>query len=379
MRRPWLLAFMALGLCFAGPAGTGSADAAHPFQYGDVVRIAPNTLLVAGRPLDAEKGEADIGNAILYRPRRTLYVIDTGATPSFRPFLRKAIKELRPFNKLVLINTHGHPDHIGNDALVTGLNVTSVRHYMSRKDFPVADHYLKVSLAKAFKRVSGYIPGFDHPVAQARDLYSLFDPVEQSRWTRRAIEALPGQRIKIGNLRTRGWVFGNDDVEVIRSGAHTPGELIVYFPRTRLLHMSDELVSYYPAFPEADADGTRRVFGEALKAAHGGAVRRLTDGHTFTVYRGPGHVRKHVRSFIYGYDAYSRVVKSILRAAGPTGATVSEIIDGVADAPAMRRAPGGPNPGGPLFGALQALKKLQQLHALSDGGPRATRRFHLPH
>jgi hypothetical protein len=108
-------------------------------------------------------------------------------------------------------------------------------------------------------------------------------------------------------------------------------------------------------------------------------VRKLADGHTPAVYSGAGPVRRHVRSFVYGYDAYSRVVKHILRAAGPTGATVSEIIDGIAKSPATRRAPGGPNPGGPLFGALRAITKLRQLHAVSDGGARATRRFHLPH
>lgn len=85
--------------------------------------------------------------------------------------------------------------------------------------------------------------------------------------------------------------------------------------------------------------------------------------------------RQRIQRYIYGYDTYNRVVKRLLRQAGPQGATVSELVDDVAKSRALRHAPGGPNPGGPLFGALQALKKLDQLHAVSSGGPRATRRF----
>jgi len=97
------------------------------------VRVVPNTLVVVGRPLAAAKGEADVANTILYRAGETLYVIDTGATPSFRPFLRKAINRLRPFRHVVLINTHGHPDHWGNNALVAGLRAVSFRQCMSRR------------------------------------------------------------------------------------------------------------------------------------------------------------------------------------------------------------------------------------------------------
>src|SRR5438067_7227740 len=108
MRRGRGLAIAVLMLLLASSAATADASTApsqKSLQYGDVVRAAPGTLMVVGRPLDVAKGEADIANAILYRARGTLYVIDTGATSSFRPSLRNAIKRLRPFRKVVLINT----------------------------------------------------------------------------------------------------------------------------------------------------------------------------------------------------------------------------------------------------------------------------------
>jgi len=354
----------------AAPAAAAAAS------YGDIVRVAPKTLMVVGRPLAEDKGEGDIANTILHRAGDTLYVIDTGATPSFRPFLRKAIGRLRPFRNVVLINTHGHPDHFGDNTLVTGMKGVSVRHYMSRRDYPIADHY-QAALTRAFAEVSGYLPGFDDPAAQAKELYDLFLPLEQSVRTRRAIESLPRRSVRIGRLRTRGWVFGDDDMVVVRTAAHTPGELVVYFPKLGLLHTGDETVAYYPAFPEASAPRTRPVFSEILAAASGDDVRILTDGHTPSVLRGPSPIRAHLRALIDAYDAFLAVMHRLLDAAGPQGATVGELVDGVLAAPELQSAPGG-GQGGAFFAALQVLTALQQLHAVSDGGPRATRRFQLP-
>jgi glyoxylase-like metal-dependent hydrolase (beta-lactamase superfamily II) len=356
---------------------SSAGEGPRALPYGAIMRPAPNTLIVIGRPPNLEAGEADIANAILYRSRDTLYVIDAGATPSFRPFLRLAIRRLRPFRKVVLINTHGHPDHFGNNALVTAMNAPIVRHYMSRRDFRLADDYLRVSLLVTFRRLSGYVPGSSDPEAQARSELALFRPLRQSVRTRRAIESLPMQRMAIGRLRTTGWKLGGNDVVLLRTAGHTPGELIVYFPTTHLLHTADETVAYYPAFPEASPARTRRFFTRALAAASGDDVQVLTDGHTHSILRGAAPIRRRFRSFLDGYDAYDRVVKRLLKAAAPNGATVSELMAGIAQSPALRQAPGGaPAPG--LMSALQLLKKLRQLHAVSTGGPRATRRFRLP-
>ena len=364
-----------LALAITGTAQAVPASAADELPYGDVVRVAPSTLMVVGRELNPAKGEADIANVILYRPGDTLYVIDSGATPSFRPFLRKAISRMRPFRNLVLINTHGHPDHIGNNDLVMATPAARKRHYMSRLDFSLADNYVEESLAAGIAGVSGYIPGFDDPTAQAQDLFELFAPLEQSTNTRRALESLPQRPLRIGRLRTRGWAFGNHDVEVLRTGAHTHGELVVYLPRTHLLHTADETISIYPVWPESSAARTRRAFVELLAAASGDGARILTEGHTFSVLRGAGRIRRRVQSLRDGYDAYDQAVRRLLTEAAPQGATVAELVDRVPQAPELANAPGGGQTG-VLFTALQVVKKLQQLHAVVvSGDTRATERW----
>jgi glyoxylase-like metal-dependent hydrolase (beta-lactamase superfamily II) len=364
-----------LGAAAAQAVRISAAREPQPLKYGTIVRLAPSTLMVVGRALDVAHGQPDSGNTILYRHRGTLYIVDTGSTVSFRPFLRRAIDRLRPFRKVVLFNSHGHPDHTGNNATVAKVSGHGLRYYMSRRDFPIVNHP-NAWLLRAIRAVSGYVPGFDDPVAQTRQLLGLFLPLNTLRSRRRAVESLPQHTVRIGRLRMRGWVLGDGDVDVLPTRGHTPGSLSFYFPKIRLLHMADELNSYYPAFPESSPTRIRTVFGLALKAAAGHAVRLLTDGHTYNVIRGAARVRVRLRSYIDGYNAFDRIFRRILTTTSG-GATVSEIIERLAKARELENKPGGSN-FGPFIGALVVLKKLKQLGATSTGGPLADRRFSLP-
>ena len=144
-----------------------------------------------------------------------------------------------------------------------------------------------------------------------------------------------------------------------------------------VLHAADETVAYFPAWEESSTTGTRRTFVRLLEAASGSAVRIFTDGHTFSVLRGPAQIREHIRALLDAYDAFVGVVRGRLEAAGSQGATMSELIDAVTNAPELRTAPGG-GQGGAFFVALQLLKELKQLHAVSNGDARVTERFSLP-
>ena len=56
---------------------------------------------------------------------------------------------------------------------------------------------------------------------------------------------------------------------------------------------------------------------------------------------------------------------------------MSELIDAMTNAPQLQNAPG-EGQGGAFFVALELLKDLHQLHAVSTGDTRATHRFSLP-
>ena len=78
-----------------------------PFSYGDVIEIATQARLIVGLERDRQKKIPNIANAVMYKAGSTLVVIDSGATEGFREYLNKAAKQLRPFDKAVLVTLPG--------------------------------------------------------------------------------------------------------------------------------------------------------------------------------------------------------------------------------------------------------------------------------
>ena len=87
-------------------------------MYGDIIEIAQNTLLVEGKIPSTIMKEPDIANSLVYKVGDTVYLLDTGATTFFRERLHKAIEQLKPFKRFILFNSHEHPDHVGNNAII---------------------------------------------------------------------------------------------------------------------------------------------------------------------------------------------------------------------------------------------------------------------
>jgi hypothetical protein len=85
-----------------------------------------------------------------------------------------------------------------------------------------------------------------------------------------------------------------------------------------------------------------------------------------------------MQGLIDGWDAYDGAAKRLLTEAAPQGLTVSELVDGIGQAPELAGIAAG-GQAGILFAALQALMKLGELHAVVvSGDTRATQRWMLP-
>lgn len=353
MRPHWLLLLLLLW------SVTVQAD------YGQVVPVTDNTLLVMGRPLNLNE-QADVANVVLHRAGRTLYVIDTGDTDSFRQHLLNAVERLRPFQRVVLINTNGHVDHIGNNDLVHELDAQGVDHFITGADVPTLRDNIKY-FAEDFDRVAPFVDLGKSPTAYSHDLLALFGLVEPNLETVQVLESLPLEALEIGGQIFPGWRFG-EDVYVLRSHGRTAGQVVVYIPAAGLLHLSDETNSYYPPWHDSSGFNTISLLLRVREALNGEDIRYLSDSRHHRLYDDPVGQRALIETLIANYFAFDRLVNAAL-SANPEGITLDELVARFEAEPALRVGSDLDVDRNPLFIRIKLLKKLTEVGAVPNGPP----------
>lgn len=257
-------------------------------SLGDIVELDDRTVLVIGQELDIANDQPDVANALLHRAGDTLFLIDTGVTERFRQALRAAVDRVGPWTRLVVLTTHGHVDHIGNNDLAVELgrerNVP-VEHYLPARDLsqmldPAANW------AQSFTRLVGAVPLPAPPKLVGDKIASLFQPMHPFTGFTRCYEELPLEQIAIGPVRMTGWTFAAGAVRALRSQGHCAGHVIVHLRDSGIVHLADE--SNGPCGPMQDADQLKlqTVLGAVATIFETGLAQTLTDGHTFAVRRG---------------------------------------------------------------------------------------------
>ena len=253
---------------------------------GTIIQIDDRTVLVTGQELNVGKGQPDVGNALLHRVDDTLFLVDTGVTTSFRESLTRAIDQVGPWQKLILLTTHGHVDHVGNNDLpdewAADRGIT-VAHYVPARDLPQMLEPTRYWEA-TFDRVVGVAALPAPPALVADTVVSLFQPLRPFGHTTRSYESLPLERFAIGSQRFTGWSFAGGSVRVIRSQGHCSGHVVVYFRDAALLHLGDEDNGACGVMQDADQLKLQTVLATAAALVEDGSVQHLTDGHSFQVF-----------------------------------------------------------------------------------------------
>ncbi len=253
---------------------------------GDIIEIDDRTVLVVGQELDIETSQPDAGNALLHRVDDTLFLVDTGVTTAFREALTRAVDQVGPWRHLVLINTHGHVDHVGNNDLADEWHESrgiSVEHWIPARDVEQMLHPTGYWEA-TFDRIVGVSPLPAPPNLAADLIVSLFQPLRPFGRTTRSLEERPLERFAIGNQRFTGWSFADGAVRVIRSQGHCAGHVVAYFRDAELLHLGDEDNGACGVMQDADQLKLQTVLAAAAALVQEGQVQRLTDGHSFEVF-----------------------------------------------------------------------------------------------
>ncbi len=338
--------------------------------FGEAVEIAERTLLVGGRPMDFQKLQADVAAVLLHRAGDTLYIIDTGATEDFRQPLREAIDRLAPFKRVVLVNSHGHPDHVGNNSLIDELGVREPEHYIAQADLALmADD--EGYFERAFGGASRYLPLPFPAEAMAQGMNAMFGELETRIDRVVPLESRPLESLGTGAAAWPGWRFGRD-LWILRAGGHTAGQVIAYLPREKVLYTADEAMGFYPVFPDSDPAKAFETLTRCRGLVERGEVAAFANGHQFQALDAEG-AAKHLDGLIESYFAFDEAVHEAL---ANGGATLFEVRDAVGKMYEKHGLHGEAE--NKLFGGMQLLKKFEELGARPTGDDPQKARFVLP-
>jgi glyoxylase-like metal-dependent hydrolase (beta-lactamase superfamily II) len=338
---------------------------------GEQIEIDARTRLIVGQELVMAVGQPDVCNVIVHRAGDTLVIVDSGVTSTIRDAIRSAAQNLGPWSKILLLTTHGHPDHVGNNDIITELSAhldpSDVQHFVSAYD---AAQYRDLGVSywtTNLTRLSGLVPGFDDPAVAARRLLDMFQPMVPITDFTRTFEELPMEHLTIGTQHVSGWSFADGAVQVIRTHGHCAGHVVVHLPEARLLHLSDEPNGPCGAMHDANQLSIFGAIAQALTLVETGAVDFVTEGHAFEVFDRP--------------TAAGRLSKLLDHASALDYAAQSLLTGAVDDVPAFVQAfiarsqeigVAGANPN-PMFFTMMALSKLRELALVSSGeGPQQT-------
>lgn len=337
---------------------------------GDTVRIDDRTVLVLGQELDVAHDQPDVANALVHRAGQTLFLVDTGVTARFRAALRAAADQVGEWSRLVVLTTHGHPDHVGNndlaDEIARGRGVPA-EHYVPARDLgqmrDPASYWIR-----SFSRIAGVVPLPAPPRLAGDKVVSLFQPLRPFASVTGTYEELPLERIAFGPVPMTGWSFADGAVRVLRSQGHCAGHVIVHLRDSGIVHLADEGNGPCGVMHDADQLKLQTVLAAVAAVFEAGAAETLTDGHTFTVRRGAD-----ATSYLSGLLDQAMALQQVALAA--TKGRPSVTPDGFAAEYARGAAGlgvGGAN-ANPMFTGMMAVNQLGEIGLRPDSSrPGAT-------
>lgn len=338
---------------------TDPAPTASPYgrlPYGTIVEIAAEARLIVGRPRNMATNTCDIANVVMCKVGTTLLVIDNGATHEHRSYLDKAADELRPFTDVVLVISHGHADHTGNNGWIDTLGVPA-RAYMSDHDLSTMRDQVSV-FTPMFEALRPFMPQMPPARAYVNSIMAQFGEIDLGVQSLTFFEEAPIEQIEIGGTLWNGWHLLDGQVAIIQTSGHTQGHVAVWLPGVRHLHIADETTGYYQALLCGHAELNLLTLERAARLFEDGTAISLTDGHSFRLRRAT-EATAYLEQLSQSALAFDAAIVRIL-GEHPDGITVHDLVAQVEKAPEMTSAPPVAEPM-PVLNLLRILNKVKEL------------------
>ena len=179
--------------------------------------------------------------------------------------LRSSIRDLSNKPIRYLINTHLHADHTGGNFII-GREAVIIAH-------PTVKEYLSKP--------------------QVRDGKTIPPPPDY---------ALPGMTIETKTILK----FNKEKIEIIPlTGGHTAGDLLVYFPKAKILQMGDLLFAGYFPYVDTGNGGNPLVFVSNLQWI----IDNFPDDLTFIGGHGPVFTKSQLKEYLATLNETMAIVK----------------------------------------------------------------------
>ena len=326
-------------------------------MIGDNIRILENLILVEGMIPRSILIEPDIANAVVYKKDDTVYLIDSGATLEMRAAIRKAAESLRPFERVVLLNSHAHPDHTANNAIIGEIEALEKQHFISAPGIAAMDfESYFIDKYGSLNRYYNYLDGPRFPVSifsRGMKLISRFNPdaaflmvkkslkkfmpFDTSVATARAFEEIPSQQFSGSLAGCSGWKM-DDSILALETRGHSPDHISFYIPEEKALILADETFPFFNCWADSNSCNVERILELSIEMTRRGDVEVLIGGHDHEILRG-AMIEPHLNEIMSGYRQFRAAVLDIVgaNAGGQTVNAVYSRLRKVKNSPVLRK------------------------------------------
>ncbi len=294
---------------------------------GTIHEIADDLFLIEGHHPHTLWDDPDLPTIAIYRRGPRLYLLDSGVGDDQYRAILEVVRGFDGIEEVLLLNSHGHVDHLGNNHVLQAISATRRRHYIPRAARSALDY--EAFFAKMYRSGIGYfdyLAGLDldperiasllrtlgassaltsddvavlgHqlnslgitpalggfiPSLVVEILLQTYPEVFLSVDTMTDYEDLgPAQAISIGSAEWTGWSFTDDlgalEVQVLQSGGHSAGGVVFFLPEHGFLMLADE-TSALPIWTDSDPRKIAATATRALSMIDEGHLRQLCAGH----------------------------------------------------------------------------------------------------
>lgn len=325
--------------------------------YCDFHRLGRDIIILEGQDLLLGK-QGDVAQIVLHRRGGVLTILDSGVFDEDREAIVRAARELGDFSRVVLVNSHGHVDHVGNNDVIYELGTIEVEHYVPRKDYPnLCDQ--AGFFVQLMDEASRYLD-MGSPVETVDKLMALFrKPRHNADRVIMLEDRFDLETCTVADVSFQAYRVGN--VLVIPTEGHTVGHVCFFFEDEGFFYGADEFIGAVAPWGDSSPDRQLTACRLVIDLVEAGGIKHAARGHHW------GHVSGRdfatvMQSVIDETEQWHRHMGKLLQS---HSLTIPEMIEAMRD-----RMPDsfGPNSNA-LFDTMKVLNTCHRLDATQQGDP----------